>query len=68
MVTIDGGSDHNSILLQMDLSEPKPSTPFKFYLGWMNEPDFKEIIIKEWDTFNPLLNGGASRQFVDALK
>ena len=56
-----GGFDHDPIFLKLDNFKEKPSTYFKFNTSWMGEADLKELIRREWKSYDLDLGLLASR-------
>lgn len=43
-------SDHTPLILDLGIKEVKKPKIFRFEKRWLEQPDFKDLVIKIWDT------------------
>ena len=44
------GSDHTPVIWESGCGEPVKKSSFKFEKWWLARPDFRDIVIKAWNT------------------
>lgn len=67
-VSSGGLSDHHPILLQVSDKKLKPRSPFKFFAGFLKEPEYMKMVSDFWTSQPPLRERRKARDFCDRLK
>ena len=65
---MDGVSNHQTILLQLDYVTEKVLGSFKFNHAWIKENDFHRLVLDNWHHYDPNLDEATMVQFVASLK
>jgi hypothetical protein len=63
-----GSSNHLPVLLQIESESKKPLAPFKFNHSWLDDEDFKALVIKNWINYDNNNEDTTMKSFIDNLK
>lgn len=55
-------------MLELELVDPRPGTPFKFNPGWLADDEFIQLVKDTWLHYDLSKESLASEQFMVALK
>jgi len=67
-VSTGGLSDHHPILLQISDKKSKPRSPFKFFAGFLQVPEFIKLVTDFWASQPPLREQRKAMDFYGRLK
>ena len=67
-VDVGGLSDHLPILLRLQCPECKGDTPYKFNSSWIQEEDYRKLVVDSWSSLEDILNVSFMKQFAENLQ
>ena len=67
MVETGGNSYHCPIVLQIKTPEVKPPAPFKLKPQWLEEEEYRDLILGAWEPLQETQNHSLMQQFADNL-
>ena len=67
MVETSGDSDHFPIVLTIKTPEVKPPAPFKLKPQWLEEEEYRDLILGAWEPLQETQNHSLMQQFADNL-
>ena len=67
-VEVGGLSDHLPILLQLQSLEPKLVALFKFNPSWIQEDDYRKLVVDTWNPLEDIPNVSYMKQFAKNIQ
>jgi hypothetical protein len=67
-VASGGESDHNPIILELSGRVRRTPNPFKFFEGWLKDPDYQALVRTLWIPIGPIHNSHVAILFMENLK
>jgi hypothetical protein len=67
-VACSGESDHNPIVLELSGRVCWAPSPFKFFEGWLKDPEYQALVRKFWTPLGPKQTSHATILFLENLK
>jgi hypothetical protein len=67
-VASGGESDHSPIVLELRGNTRRTPNPFKFFEGWLKDPEYQSLVHNLWVPIGPLQKSYAAILFMENLK
>jgi hypothetical protein len=67
-VACSGESDHNPIVLELCGRIRRTPSPFKFFEGWLKDPEYQALVRNLWTPFGPEHNTHATIHLMENLR